>query len=657
MFIGRGPGLVNRTTSQGAFPPALPGGTALVDNCVWTPLAGGLGDWYVTAPVQGSVTPLQAGAVVGKTYSYAARSADNSQWELGSGMYLPGALTRSKVTSSSNNGLPVNFGTVPTVSLDALTADLGIAQAPAWTVKGNSTSGALPTATDLGPAAFLRYLSSNNNLASTLYLFNANTIVSPVSPSSPAYQFKFGPPLAQFITDANRSAVVGQSVQNVNPSVAPAIVPAVIGYGVITPSGAGNQVQGVFARGEAQAPGGATGIEIDAWNTSGLDSPDSYPAVDSYGTGNVWTFGAKIAPAGTNINWAGINFVQEPTPPGNSSFRVGIYATPAVFQHYGLFFDADATHSPTNSAYIRNTGQGSNLHLGLQTMGSPVVGNPVMQCLDALGNVVTNLKQSGQFITGDNINMSGALNFMEITNTNAAAGSNAAVFAASSAGAMRMEMDQTGNAVLRSAGAATLFIDSLNAAGNMALRVGSAPTPAITVSSAAAVAFPAVGTTASAANAFLDNANSNNLLRSTSSARYKHDIQPIADAASVLTLRPVRYRSKAAADRADWSWYGLIAEEVAAVDPRLVHWSYLIEDMEEVVLTEMWDDDEIIDDAGNVARVPNKDKPIHHIEWRPKAGAQLVPESVMYDRVAVLLLEVVQKQERRIARLEKLLGC
>ena len=35
-------------------------------------------------------------------------------------------------------------------------------------------------------------------------------------------------------------------------------------------------------------------------------------------------------------------------------------------------------------------------------------------------------------------------------------------------------------------------------------------------------------------------------------------------------LRPVWYRSTAAADNPEWSWYGMIAEEVAEVDPRMV---------------------------------------------------------------------------------------
>lgn len=136
-----------------------------------------------------------------------------------------------------------------------------------------------------------------------------------------------------------------------------------------------------------------------------------------------------------------------------------------------------------------------------------------------------------------------------------------------------------------------------------------------------AVGFPVIGTTASAANAYLDNGGSptNNLLRSTSSLRYKRDVEPV-DAArieAVMQLEPIWYRSKCEADRKDWSWYGLGAEDVAAVDPRLVHW------------TKQRDaEGEIIPDA------------------------PLIPDGVMYERVAVLLLGKVKQLEGRLLALE-----
>jgi len=139
---------------------------------------------------------------------------------------------------------------------------------------------------------------------------------------------------------------------------------------------------------------------------------------------------------------------------------------------------------------------------------------------------------------------------------------------------------------------------------------------------AGAPRFVSLATTVSAANAHLD--GSYILYYSSSSLRYKKDIESVDSQYSdkVLNLRPVWYRSKTEVDRADWSWYGLIAEEVAEIDPRLVHWKY----------------DEYVEDKDGTSK--------------PAEGAELIPNGVQYDRVAVLLLDVIKKQEQRIKKLE-----
>jgi hypothetical protein len=163
--------------------------------------------------------------------------------------------------------------------------------------------------------------------------------------------------------------------------------------------------------------------------------------------------------------------------------------------------------------------------------------------------------------------------------------------------------------------------------GSLIVRSSNAYTERMRVAGGGEIYFPSVGTTASAANAFLNNASSpaNQLLRSTSSRRYKTDIEDLQDqnADAILGLRPVWYRSLAEADRKDWSWYGLIAEEVAEVEPRLVFWTYLEDAYEEV------------DDKRQL-----------------KADAEMVPDGVQYDRLTVLLLDLVQRQNERIETLE-----
>lgn len=149
---------------------------------------------------------------------------------------------------------------------------------------------------------------------------------------------------------------------------------------------------------------------------------------------------------------------------------------------------------------------------------------------------------------------------------------------------------------------------------------------------------PNIATTASAANAFIDTGTTpaGQLKRSTSSARYKRDIRDIGpDVASRILsqARPIEYRSTIETDRQDWTWYGLTAEDMAAIDPRLVHWGYLPEDFEPVTFTD-----------------PEGRKEPRGQRLRP--GATLKPDGVAYDRLTVILIAALQAQEKRIAQLE-----
>lgn len=138
--------------------------------------------------------------------------------------------------------------------------------------------------------------------------------------------------------------------------------------------------------------------------------------------------------------------------------------------------------------------------------------------------------------------------------------------------------------------------------------------------------FPSATTTASAANAYINNGSAgyaNQLLRSTSSAKYKTHIEDLQAEFSkkIYDLRTVWYRSTADADRKDWSWYGLIAEEVAIIEPRLVHWTYA-DDQYEYVSTE-------IDGSDQQKR-------------ELKSDAVKTPDGIQYDRISVLLLKELQ---------------
>lgn len=125
---------------------------------------------------------------------------------------------------------------------------------------------------------------------------------------------------------------------------------------------------------------------------------------------------------------------------------------------------------------------------------------------------------------------------------------------------------------------------------------------------------PRVGTTASAANAVLNSGSTpaNQLLRSTSSIRYKTDVRdlPASYKDAVLQLRPVVYKSNAPADDQSLDWIGLIAEEVATVLPRMVNYTTLT------------------------------------------AGGPLVADGVQYERLSVLLLAIVQGQAAEMSSLK-----
>ncbi len=138
----------------------------------------------------------------------------------------------------------------------------------------------------------------------------------------------------------------------------------------------------------------------------------------------------------------------------------------------------------------------------------------------------------------------------------------------------------------------------------------------IRMTTGGAVAFPQVTTTASAANAFLDSGSSpiNNLLRSTSSKRYKKNIEDLTiDSEVVYQLRPVEFDDKTLGTH----HFGLVAEEVAEICPLLVNYA----------------NETLLDPAGD----PNKK----------------VPDGVQYQLLSVLLLNELKKLKNEIEELKK----
>lgn len=261
-------------------------------------------------------------------------------------------------------------------------------------------------------------------------------------------------------------------------------------------------------------------------------------------------------------------------------------------------------------------------------------------------------------------------------------------------------MDSDGGGSNRSFG----FYNGYNASGRMSwmyssTAAGNPDIEAIQIDAAASpttIKFPQIGTTASAANAYLDNLSNNSILRSTSSLAYKEDVEKVAPEfyRKILDLNAIWYRSKAPSDRKEWSWYGLAAEEVAAIDPRLVHWTRpVIGYTEEEFTTEVPDTEDVeverlvarekdgrkvyaveivtvqqprmvrvpivgsngapitktvqsVGDYGEAIEIQEPQfieeaatKTLTHVRKQPIYGDP-IPDGVMYDRIPVLMLEV-----------------
>jgi hypothetical protein len=116
-------------------------------------------------------------------------------------------------------------------------------------------------------------------------------------------------------------------------------------------------------------------------------------------------------------------------------------------------------------------------------------------------------------------------------------------------------------------------------------------------------------TTAVAAN--VNVASTGILQRSTSSIKYKTNVETIEDSYSdaLLNCRPVWYRSTCANDNPNYGWWGFIAEEVAEIDPRLCL-------------------------------------------FEQKEDGNLEPEGVAYDRFVPHLLNLIKRQGEAIAELQ-----
>jgi len=111
--------------------------------------------------------------------------------------------------------------------------------------------------------------------------------------------------------------------------------------------------------------------------------------------------------------------------------------------------------------------------------------------------------------------------------------------------------------------------------------------------------------------------------RTSSSIKYKTNVETIQDQYSdaILNVRPVWYQSLSSLDNPEWGWWGFIAEEVAEIDPRLVHWK-------------------------TTEPIAQEDGSVEHVSCVPE------PEDVAYERFVPHLLNLIKRQKEQIETLE-----
>jgi len=153
------------------------------------------------------------------------------------------------------------------------------------------------------------------------------------------------------------------------------------------------------------------------------------------------------------------------------------------------------------------------------------------------------------------------------------------------------------------------------------------------------------------------------IYRSTSSILYKTNVEDLNDenANLIYKLRPVWYRSTCVDDPPEWSWYGLIAEEVAKLDPRLVQWGYHKKDYDKVTKTREvpnrvaetnLDGTQKVDEKGNV--IYREETSVETYEEEVlKENAEKSPVNVQYDRLPVLLIKTVQDLKAELDAVKK----
>ena len=140
-------------------------------------------------------------------------------------------------------------------------------------------------------------------------------------------------------------------------------------------------------------------------------------------------------------------------------------------------------------------------------------------------------------------------------------------------------------------------------------------------------------TTANAANCWVG--TSGYIYRSTSSIKYKRDVETMEDsyADAILDVRPVFYRSKSDEDNQAHGFWGIIAEELADIDPRLVHWTV---------------DKRVIDTPAVYEDIDGVETLVEPETYKQVLLDAPEPEGVQYERFVPHLINLARRQRDQI---------
>lgn len=320
-----------------------------------------------------------------------------------------------------------------------------------------------------------------------------------------------------------------------------------------------------------------------------------------------------VAGEGTNQTPAGIsaaNFLASPQPIGATTANTGKFTTLTA---------TTALQAPSSAGLLIEAANGTDIGL----LG--------------VGNTANNIWYGGQQFNGDISLIKGSPNFVS-SDTGGGADAKFSRYSPLTAG---------------------LQIDYLNDAYSLANTIWSAARSGYTCTgqtwgvasgtytfgTGTITSLPTYNnTTASAANVFITSGGI--LQRSTSSEKYKKDIEPVAVETAyniVMNLEPIWYRSICENDKKEWSWYGLSAEQVANVDPRFVNWSYPSKEIEVEEKKE-------IEEGGEIKEISTFYKKVEVDTSQPMQA-----EGVAYERLTVMLIKMVQEQQKQIDELKNLI--